>query len=106
MRATNSYAIRPRKGIMRLWVIWAGTSNMRTLIGAAALSLMVAAAVPALADTKAGADAWNRGDYPTAVAEWRKAAIAGDADAQFDLAQAYKLGAACRSTCRSRKAGT
>ncbi|THD36782.1 MAG: sporulation protein [Sphingomonas sp.] len=65
---------------------------MRTLIGAAALSLMVIAGVPALADTKAGVDAWNRGDYTTAVAEWRKAAIAGDADAQFNLAQAYKLG--------------
>ncbi|HEX4693864.1 SPOR domain-containing protein [Sphingomonas sp.] len=65
---------------------------MRTLIGAAALCLMVGVAAPALADTKAGVDAWNRGDYAAAVAEWRKAAIAGDADAQFDLAQAYKLG--------------
>src|ERR1700750_2411489 len=65
---------------------------MRTLIGAAALSLLVAVAVPALADTKAGVDAWNRGDYVTAVAEWRKAAIAGDPDAQFNLGQAYKLG--------------
>ena len=65
---------------------------MRTLISAAALSLMVAAGAPALADTKAGVDAWNRGDYVTAVAEWRKAAIAGDPDAQFNLGQAYKLG--------------
>ncbi|MDB5680151.1 MAG: hypothetical protein JWM94_3153 [Sphingomonas bacterium] len=65
---------------------------MRTLIGAAALSLIFIAGVPALADTKAGVDAWNKGDYATAVAEWRKAAIAGDADAQFNLAQAYKLG--------------
>ncbi len=64
---------------------------MRMLIGAAALSLFIAG-VPALADTKAGVDAWNRGDYVTAVAEWRTAAIAGDADAQFNLAQAYKLG--------------
>jgi len=71
---------------------WAGLSNMRTLIGAAALSLILIAGVPALADTKAGVDAWNKGDYTTAVAEWRKAAIAGDADAQFNLAQAYKLG--------------
>ena len=65
---------------------------MRTLIGAAALSLIIIAGVPALADTKAGVDAWNKGDYATAVAEWRKAAIAGDADAQFNLGQAYKLG--------------
>ena len=70
---------------------------MRTLIGAAALSLAtigaaVALAGPAMADTKAGVDAWNRGDYRAAVDEWRKAAIAGDPDAQFNLGQAYKLG--------------
>jgi TPR repeat protein len=70
---------------------------MRTLIGAAALSLATIAAVttiatPAVADTKAGVDAWNRGDYHAAVDEWRKAAIAGDPDAQFNLGQAYKLG--------------
>ena len=64
---------------------------MRMLIGAAALSLFIASA-PALADTKAGVDAWNRGDFVAAVAEWRAAAIAGDADAQFNLAMAYKLG--------------
>lgn len=66
---------------------------MRTLIGAAALSLAIfAIGAPALADTKAGVDDWNRGDYAGAVAEWRKAAIAGDPDAQFNLGQAYKLG--------------
>src|SRR3546814_19436406 len=36
--------------------------------------------------------AWQRGDYQAAVAEWRPLAIAGDADAQFNLGQAYKLG--------------
>ena len=70
---------------------------MRTLIGAAALSLAaitatVAIGAPAMADTKTGVDAWNRGDYKAAVDEWRKAAVAGDADAQFNLGQAYKLG--------------
>jgi cell division septation protein DedD len=70
---------------------------MRTLMGAMALSittmaLTTVAVVPALADTKAGVDAWNRGDYTGAVTEWRKAAIAGDPDAQFNLGQAYKLG--------------
>lgn len=49
-------------------------------------------AVPALADVKAGVDAWSRGDYKAAVEQWRPAAIAGDPDAQFDLGQAYKLG--------------
>ena len=45
-----------------------------------ALALM-AMAGPAIADVKAGVDAWSRGDYDKAVAEWRKPAIAGDADA-------------------------
>ncbi|MEO5597245.1 MAG: SPOR domain-containing protein [Novosphingobium sp.] len=44
------------------------------------------------ADVKAGVDAWARGDYPTAVREWGGPASDGDADAQFNLAQAYKLG--------------
>ncbi len=47
---------------------------------------------PALADVKDGVDAWGRGDYKTAVAEWRGPANAGDADAQFNMGQAYKLG--------------
>ncbi|MES3152595.1 SPOR domain-containing protein [Sphingomonas faeni] len=50
------------------------------------------AATPALADVKAGVDAWAKGDFPRAVGEWRPLAVAGDADAQFNLAQAYKLG--------------
>ncbi len=49
-------------------------------------------AVPALADVKAGVDAWARGDYTTAVREWRGPANAGDPDAQFNMAQAYRLG--------------
>ncbi len=64
---------------------------MRAMIGwAAAAALLVA--TPALADIKAGADAWTRGDYKTAVEQWRGPAIAGDPDAQFNMGQAYKLG--------------
>lgn len=44
------------------------------------------------ADHRAGVDAWERGDYLRAVERWRKDAAAGDADAQFNLGQAYKLG--------------
>jgi cell division septation protein DedD len=47
---------------------------------------------PALADVKAGVDAWASGDYAAAVREWQGPAAAGDPDAQFNLAQAYKLG--------------
>lgn len=50
------------------------------------------AATPAVADVKAGVDAWSAGDFETAVREWRDLAEAGDPDAQFNLAQAYRLG--------------
>ncbi len=59
--------------------------------GAAALSLALLA-VPALADVRAGVDAWSRGDYAAAVSNWEGPAAAGDADAMFNLAQAYRLG--------------
>lgn len=58
----------------------------------AALAAALVASAPAAADVKAGVDAWGRGDWSRAVAEWRPLAIQGDADAQFNLGQAYKLG--------------
>lgn len=60
------------------------------MIAAAALAGSIAA--PALANVKAGVDAWSRGDYDRAVAEWRAPAQAGDPDAMFNMAQAYRLG--------------
>jgi uncharacterized protein len=63
---------------------------MRKLVLALALSTLISA--PALADVKQGVDAWARGDYATAIKTWRPLAIAGNADAQFNLGQAYKLG--------------
>jgi len=41
---------------------------------------------------KAGIEAWQRADYGRAVAIWRPLAERGDADAQFNLGQAYRLG--------------
>lgn len=55
----------------------------------AALALLAA---PALADVKAGVDAWTAGDFSRAVVEWQGPASAGDPDALFNLAQAYRLG--------------
>ncbi len=60
------------------------------LAGAALLTAIWA--VPAQADVKAGVDAWSRGDYAVAVREWEGPAQAGDADAMFNLGQAYRLG--------------
>ncbi len=62
----------------------------RFLFLASAAGLLLAA--PASADVKSGVDRWMRGDYAGAVAEWRPMADRGDADAQFNLGQAYKLG--------------
>ncbi|TRD12666.1 sporulation protein [Erythrobacter insulae] len=49
-------------------------------------------AAPAFADVKAGVEAWSAGQYGRAVSEWRGPAENGDADALFNLAQAYRLG--------------
>lgn len=58
-------------------------------IAAAAAFLL---ATSALAGVKEGVDAWQAGNYGAAVKEWRPLAEQGDADAQFNLGQAYKLG--------------
>ena len=58
-------------------------------VAAVALALVAA---PAAATVRDGVDAWQKGDYASAVAQWKGPAAAGDADAQFNLAQAYKLG--------------
>lgn len=61
--------------------------------GAVLMTTALVAATPAAAaDVKAGVDAYQRGDFARALAEWRPLAEAGDPDAQFNLAQAYKLG--------------
>lgn len=59
---------------------------------ATATALALLAAGPVLADVKAGVDAWSAGDYARAVVEWQGPAAAGDPDALFNLAQAYRLG--------------
>ena len=51
------------------------------LIGAGAMLM----AAPGVADVKAVVDAWSRGDWATAVREWRPPAVAGDPDAQFPV---------------------
>jgi uncharacterized protein len=53
---------------------------------------LVSLGVPAFADVKTGIDAYARGDFASAVSTWRPLAIAGDADAQYNLGQAYRLG--------------
>jgi uncharacterized protein len=64
--------------------------NRRCLVAAA---ILIASAGPLSAQSvKAGIDAWQRSDYAGAVAIWRPLAEKGDADAEFNLGQAYRLG--------------
>lgn len=62
------------------------------LVAASAVAALGLGAGDARADVKTGVDAWQRGDFAAAVAEWRPLADQGDADAQYNLGQAYKLG--------------
>lgn len=59
---------------------------------------------PALADVKAGVEAWTAGDYARAVREWAEPAAKGDPDAQFNLAQAYRLGRGVEADPRQAEA--
>jgi cell division septation protein DedD len=62
----------------------------RTLL---ALAIAGLAGAPLSAQSvKAGIEAWQRADYSGAVAIWRPLAEKGDADAAFNLGQAYRLG--------------
>src|SRR5687768_17546603 len=54
--------------------------------------LLAVAATAGAQSVKAGIDAWQRADYDSAVKIWRPLAEAGDADAAFNLGQAYRLG--------------
>src|SRR5215467_1923688 len=58
---------------------------------AASIALLLSAPISAQS-VKAGIDAWQRSDYSGAVAIWRPLAEKGDADAEFNLGQAYRLG--------------
>ena len=64
---------------------------VRKYLVAAALLLALSAPVGAQ-NVKAGIEAWQRADYSRAVAIWRPLAEGGDADAAFNLGQAYRLG--------------
>ena len=61
-------------------------------LAAAIIAALALGAAPAHADVRAGVDAWSRGDYAAAIAQWQGPAERGDADAQFNMGQAYKLG--------------
>ena len=66
---------------------------MRALRGVFVLVLALALSAPVLAaDFQTGQDAFMRGDYATAMKEWRPLAEQGDARAQSNLGNMYRSG--------------
>ena len=66
---------------------------MRALRGIIVLILALALPAPVLAaDYQTGLEAYNRGDYATALKEWRPLAEQGDGVAQFNLGTMYNEG--------------
>src|SRR5690349_5449473 len=65
--------------------------------------LICAASSVSAQSVKAGIDAWQRSDYSGAVAIWRPIAEKGDADAQFNLGQAYRLGRGVQTNLATAK---
>ena len=57
-----------------------------------AIVFVLGLAPPVWADFQAGVAAYDRGDYATALREFRVLAEQGDATAQFDLGLMYKIG--------------
>lgn len=66
--------------------------NFTGFVTAVGIALSAAPALAQESPVKAGVEAWERQDYKGAVDRWRGPAMKGDADAQFNLGQAYKLG--------------
>ena len=67
-------------------------SVARQVLAVSAAAALALGAGAALADVKAGIAAWQAGNYEAALKEWRPLADQGDADAQFNLGQAYRIG--------------
>jgi TPR repeat protein len=63
-----------------------------TKLAAPIVAAAILIANPAAAGVKEGVEKWHAGDHKAAVAEWMPFAARGDADALFNLGQAYKLG--------------
>ncbi len=68
------------------------TGAGKRLMPAAVALLIVVTACQACSDYKAGLEAYDRGDYATALKEWRPLAEQGHARAQYNLAVAYMKG--------------
>ncbi len=61
-------------------------------VGALVGCVVLAVATPIRADFQAGVEAYEQGDYATALREWRPLAEEGDAEAQFYVGALYYHG--------------
>ena len=67
-------------------------SSRFSLLLAIAAAGLLAPGTAVAQSVRAGIEAWQRSDYAAAVAIWRPLAEQGNADAAFNLGQAYRLG--------------
>ena len=65
------------------------SSPSLVLVTSALFLSIVISAAPTWADFEAGMDAYGRGDYATALREWRPLAERGHAGAQYNLGMLY-----------------
>ena len=66
--------------------------DIRKIITGLTLSLLLGNGVAVAADFDKGINAYDSGDYKTALAEWTPLAEQGHADAQYSLGVMYENG--------------
>ena len=70
----------------------AATRLSKLALGAAGAIALMTSSFVAAQTVNSGIQAWQKGDFAAAVTTWKPLAARGDADAAFNLAQAYRLG--------------
>ncbi len=64
----------------------------RRFLYAIAIGASLLASTAPAQSVRSGIEAWGRGDYAAALGQWRPLAARGNADAMFNIGQAYRLG--------------
>jgi Sel1 repeat len=72
--------------------LWQKLSNRKRCVVAAVFCLFLVP-VPAHADAAAGRQAYEKGDYRRAMAEWQAAADHNDPESEFGIGSLYEFGA-------------
>ncbi len=64
----------------------------RTFYYTVAIGALLLTSAASAQSVRSGIEAWGRGDYAAALGQWRPLAARGNADAMFNIGQAYRLG--------------